>query len=81
MPISSMSILSICLNSNTFCRFKFLSDDTEINDVFKNWATDEPNNYGGKGENCVSSHFLRDYKGKWIDILCEYVGQVVCQEK
>ena len=63
---------------NPESKFKFLSDNIEID--WDYWAPSEPNNYGGNGENCVSSHFLRANKGQWIDIMCEYVGQVICQE-
>ena len=55
-----------------------MSDNAEID--WDYWASGEPNNYGGRGENCVSSHDYRANKGQWIDIMCKYVGQVICQE-
>ena len=64
---------------NPESKFKFLSDNTEID--WNNWASGEPNNHEGKGENCVTSHFWSYFKGQWVDVLCSNVGQVICQQK
>ncbi|KAM4636298.1 mannose-binding protein A-like isoform 2-T2 [Discoglossus pictus] len=41
--------------------------------TYTNWNHDEPN--GGRGENCIQ---IYDH-GKWIDITCEIINQVVCE--